>query len=69
MPTRPTPKPRPRPSAVSRPTVDCDAVRAKADELRTHGRHCELIADLFLAVMGCEDKHDVKEPAGGPHPM
>jgi len=59
--TRPTPKPRPRPTPPPRPTIDCDMIRAKADELRTHGRHCELIAELLLAVMGC-DPTPVQQP-------
>jgi len=57
--TRPTPKPRPRPTPPPRPTFDCDRVRAKADELRTHGPHCGLIADLLLAVMGCEPTQEL----------
>jgi len=33
---------------------DDNEIRAKADELRTHGRHCELIAELLLAACGVE---------------
>jgi len=61
--TRPTPKPKPRPSAPPRPSVDRDKILAKAAELRTHGRHCELIADLLLASMGLEAPEPASPPA------
>jgi len=47
------PKARP-PRATAKAMLDDNEFRAKADELRTHGRNCELIAELFLALAGVE---------------
>jgi len=51
MPIKPKARP---PIAAAKAMRDDNEIRAKADELRTHGRHCELIAELLLAACGVE---------------